>query len=159
MALSSIKPWLFKDKNHLVITSQERVDQLIRAGLTFEACAVQTVVVEALLYLTIQLLAIFERPMETEKIKKNLNELTLGQLVRRAINFTLLDESLVSKLVDYKDKRNFLIHQYLTTDEGIDYQRALEQGRELTEIMYTEIRKYIHNWLEKTNPPEANQWT
>lgn len=159
MALSDRMTWLFHDKDKLIITSKERVEQLSESGFEFEACIIQSIVAEGMLELSIYLKGVFDKPTETEIINRNLDGLTLGGFIRRAKDHQLFNEDLIEKLNTFKLDRNTLIHNHLLRVEPFNYGKFLSQCEELIEILHHGvITEYAYNWLRKKGHPDAEKW-
>ena len=155
MALSSRKPWLFSDKSNQPITSHERLELLIKGGFFFEACAVQSAVIEGLLFFSILGEAYFRSPSESAKIRKYLSKFTLGQLITRVKKFELLDPHLLNRLKGYKHKRNFLTHHHLVELHDVDYQSLIAEGEELITPLFEQTREQARKIMEVRGHPEA----
>lgn len=159
MALSTRKPWLFSDKARNTITAHERIEALIENGFLFEACAVQAMVVEAMLFLSIVAGSLSKEQSESKQIRRRLGSLTFGGLLRRAREYQLLASSLLSQLDHYRDERNFLVHHHLGKLDDFDYSAFLEQGKPLLDSMFLYTRHHTHKRMDALGLPYADQFT
>ena len=128
MALATKLGGLFFDQAKVVITSRPRLDGLIASGLAFEACAAQTLAVEALLFLATMLKATDRDLQTSEQIRTGLSKLTFGQILRRAQKENLLPTALAAELDAYVQHRNFLVHRLHPQNEQAKNEEIYAHG-------------------------------
>ena len=140
MALTITDPWSFANKSAETITSFGNLSRLVEINLRFEACVIQATVVEALLSFSLLIYSYGVSESERDQISRRLTEQTFGQLIGRTRRHSVFPVDFIKKLTTYKDKRNFLVHDYLILNEEFDYQAFLRNGETLLNQLHTRIR-------------------
>lgn len=158
MAMNSTVPWEFSDDSKILITSHQRVEMLVNGGFHFEACAVQATVIEAMLFFFILTAATMRDEQKSESIRHRLGSLTLGGLIRRAVDNSLFEDSLTNQLDEYKDKRNFLVHHHLVELHDFNYHEALQEGDALITTLFRLVRQMVHMKLSSMGHKDAEKF-
>jgi len=159
MAISSEKPWLFGDESKQTITSHERIQRLINNGFLFEACVVQAVVIEGMLFFLILMEASLKPLPESEKIRRGLSNLTMGQLINRARKHSMVDSGLLDQLDIIKDKRNVLVHHLLTGKIDFDYRSFITESEDLISALFERGREKTYQRLKDMDHPLGEEFT
>ena len=157
MAITTSEIWEFADKKNQIITSHRRVEVLKRGGFLFEACAVQSVVLESLIFFLIVSRAIHRKMLESKKIRQGLGKLTIGGLIKRAKQFSLLGIKLIEKLEEFKEKRNFLFHHHLNELTDFDYVDFLSRNEVLISHLFKHHRIAFYEKMKQLGIPDADK--
>jgi len=158
MALLNRVPWHFVDEDDYSITSYERVQELIGKGFLFEACAVQSLVLESMLFHLILLKSIEKTPSEAEQIKRGVTKKPMGVLINICRKHKLFDSQFIQCLDDYREKRNLLVHRHLQYKMKFDYKPFIEESNALIEKFSEKIRLLVGKRLSEMGHPDAKKW-
>ena len=158
MGLNSTLPWRFSDKSKKLITSHERLSNLISNGFHFEACAVQGTIIEALLFFSILGATGEKTTEESSKIRYKLSSLTLGGLILRARKYSLLDPLIINQIDNFKKKRNFFVHHHLVELHDFDYESTLSEGNTLITSLLEHVREKVHSQMKAIGHKDADKF-
>jgi hypothetical protein len=143
MALLIKEPWHFVDENEISITSYERIQELIKKGYLFEACAVQSFVLDCMLGYVILLKSMDKPHSEGSQIKNGLYEKPMGGLISVCEEYKLFDSDFIQRLYECKEKRNSLVHHHLKDNLQFDYNQFIEESNILIETLFKQIQPVL----------------
>jgi hypothetical protein len=113
------------------ITSVSRQDELLAAGLEFEAAVSQAALVEGLLlqYLLLATLRGFTIPEETRK-RLHRENITFGQVKSAIVTMGAFHDSALATVVQrYVDHRNRMAHHLAAGKHDFDFRSFYSEGR------------------------------
>lgn len=158
MAITTSKFWEFADKNNQIITSHQHIELLRKSGFLFEACAIQSTVIEALLFFVILTRAIHRKEIESKQIRHGLSKLTIGRLITRSENFALIENGLLKKLRNFNIKRNLLFHHHLVELNDFDYNNYLFENEILIQNLFQTSRSEVYKEMKQSGHPDADKF-
>jgi hypothetical protein len=156
--LNSAIPWEFVDDSNNLITSHNRVLMLAEKGFYFEACATQATVIEAILFFSMLGVVLNESRPQYEDVAKGLSKLTLGGLIRRAEELSLLESEIITQLKNYKEKRNFLVHHHLVEAHDFDYKTLLSEDEAILAALYRPLRRRVYERLKAIGHKDVDKF-
>ncbi len=137
-----------------MITSEERIEGLAAEGLLFEACAVQSMVAEALMSLAMFTAVSARDDLSELGLGKRLSDSGFGRLITLEANYRVFDHPELSELLErYARSRDFLVERHLPELQRFDYQEFLQTGREVLKALGYVYRGHARSLLRRQGLP------